>query len=116
MAHKERLLKLAEVLESEVMPDAFSLEYFKKKDEERSCGYAAMHPWFKAQGLGEVDNGLQEIVPTYEGCQGCEAAEEFFGLDWDDFRDIFAPDGWGGGAPTPHEVAARIREFVSSGH
>ena len=84
-----------------------------------ACGWACTIPSLQADGLRLTDAG----VPYFDGVEGFDAIEEFFGQtskDADSLFDIYAynPEDCDGQSdewhePTAGEVAARIRAYLS---
>lgn len=118
-------------------------------DAEESCGtaccafgHAALDPALRAQGLGlRVETHEGEFIevstpdrlaaamrqadvryaePHFEGREGTNAAEAFFGLGYDAVRHLFYPETYEGymdrDEPVPpQEVLARVLEMIASG-
>lgn len=122
--NKERLLKLAEVLETEsrgrvlTVPGSGKVEFdmglviSKNGCGTAACamGYAGLHPWFNRRGL--VYDGFNGI--KYRGVPGTSsfrAAAAFFEISRYDADELFTSSY---AAETPKQVAKRIREFVAA--
>lgn len=126
--HAERLLRLAEFLET-VPKERFDLSSWVGEDwggkQDLSCGttacamgWAATMPEFRELGLkiasqgrrvyvGEPEDGYSSSAYAIISIFGPEAEEEV----------LFYPGGWGSGgggedSPTPWGFANRIRRFV----
>lgn len=141
--NKERLLKLAELLEAdaakpdgikfdldvwaipaEVLNAPFKRPHFKSSIIPLDCGttacavgLAAISGVFKDEGLAyTLDNG--DLLPTFGHKVGFCAAEAFFELTFDQGNNLFSSEGYTGstrGAKGELKVAAKIREFVANG-
>jgi len=124
MLNKERLLHLAEILESDASNPTgikFDLAIWGVGAGEMDCGtkgcavgLACLHPDFKAQGLR-----MGRSEPMFDGYQGWEAVDEFFGTDHLQSTLLFSDDSYAdAGLPTEgaegeRAVARRIREMCA---
>ena len=120
--HEERLLMLVYVLENlpeerkimvggpEGIPKEFNMEaWYSCGTSACAVGYAAMHPWFRRQGLTlEVNYG-----PVYKGDWGYRAAQKFFGLRLSETRYLMSAFLYKRGNRA--DVYRRIRKFVKDG-
>lgn len=125
--HEERLLKLAELLETKVERKAFELWNYcdTSLEGKTGCGYVACavghamrDPWFRRRGFttGKSDSCLNTHVPFYKktGSTHNEACQEFFEISIREFGDLFTSKGYEKD-PTPKQVAKKIRKFVREG-
>lgn len=126
--NKERLLKLAEVLETDshgrilTVPGNGKVEFdmglvlwTDRDPKEHKCGtsacamgYAALHPWFIKRGLYAVGENVKVKGRTV--CSSFDAAEYFFSISSHQSSELF---GGHNGNETPKQVAKRIRKFVA---
>lgn len=123
----KRLLKLAEFLETKVPKEEFAMKHWCE-GKKPGCGtvgcaigWATTIPSFRKAGFKLYDIGSYAgippyYVPIYKNIIKFDAAEVFFGLNQKYTRYIFTKffyefDEFN--PITPHQVAARIREFVS---
>lgn len=113
--HKERLTKLAELMDG-LKPEQFDIgdwvSLYKGGEADCgtvacACGWAAITPWFKQQGLS-LDGG----TPTFDGWHGLSAAAEFFGLDRYDAERLFLGFGYDSEPVEPSDVALAIRTLI----
>lgn len=127
----ERLLRLAEHLETVVPPERFDMGIFAcvgRLDcgsEGCALGHACDIPEFRKAGLsidwGEGDSrGIRYGDVSFGGDENLSAAMKFFDIsegaalhlfmpeDDTDLEEYVAPE-----SPTPLDVAARIRHFVT---
>jgi hypothetical protein len=130
--NKRRLLKLADLLEADAKNRngvRFDLETFGstknvKKFVEPNCGtvacavgLACVSGAFKRSGLDFDVDGDGEIIPSFNGMNGCWASENFFELSTDEFDFLFVDDSYPKefrkGAKGERYVAKRIRDFVA---
>lgn len=121
--HEERLLKLAEMLETKVERKAFDIYLYYEEAEEFKCGYAGcalgyamMDPWFRRRGL--VTDGHSRApgpMNNKTGSTGFQAAMEFFAINGDEVYELFSYSGYSIENPTPKQVAKKIRKFVKEG-
>ena len=138
--NKERLLVLADFLETSVPKERFDLDEWvgdvegdpeldPKTLEYKPCGtsacasgWAATIPNFQKAGFVlVVDNG--DLSPSYRGKLGWEAVASFFGLtdcepdcypnNGTDLHSIFVTQAYKS-SPTPKQVAKRIRQVVAN--
>lgn len=121
--NKERLLKLADYLET-VPPEKFDMgtwitgeEIPGKSDEGNllecgsagcALGWATMVPEFREAGLF-----FHRTSIVFCEHDSFRAAEAFFGLDSHDSQLIFSSLEYPGGRSEPSEVSARIRDLVA---
>jgi hypothetical protein len=129
--HKQRLLKLAGLLEKDAKRKTgvkFDLKYWgtteKIKDlTEANCnttacaiGLACVSGEFKRAGLDFRVEGNGAIVPMFEGDDEFGAVNGFFEIDQDEslflFSDKSYPKKERAGAIGERAVAQRIRDFV----
>lgn len=110
---RERLLKVAEVLENLPKKRKFNranwFEGFPGECGTAACaiGYATLDPWFKKRGFG-CDN----IEPIYRESEGWSAVHEFFRLNEDQSDWLFALENYARG--NRYDVIRRIRKFVKN--
>jgi hypothetical protein len=126
--HRERLLKLADVLDdfanvkatlrsnpaSKRRPERFSLNTWACGTTACAVGVAGLHPWFRERGLGLVilpGYGFALVEPVYGVDIGWVAVERFFGLTRQDSPYLFSAHEYANGADEK-VVAARIRAYV----
>lgn len=105
---KERLLKLAEVLE-DVKPDFFDEAAWIEHDIFAcTMRWAAQHPWFRARGccVGKDD------APYFNGVAAEAAAKDFFDITELQIYYLFMSSL--GGRPNVRHVIKRIRRFVET--
>jgi hypothetical protein len=137
----KRLTKLAVYLQHEVKPKKFNLgswartyddlenriyaddaldnpQELTKKVLDTACGttacafgHAATMKSFRRAGLKLDIIGKYEEV-SYQGELGFEAAEKFFGINYDESAYLFDPTSYNLGRQTKSYVIARIRKFV----
>jgi hypothetical protein len=137
--NKQRLLKLAEVLENFdterknlVVPvGAFDMGTWANGlamngalHRRESCGTAAcamgtamLHPWFRRRGLqvGMEHGPGFGTSPYFDGWTGFSAAEAFFGIDHYESNHLFDDSAYPRTRRGPKSVAKRIRAFVADG-
>lgn len=124
--HKQRLLKLADLLEADAENEKgikFDLSDWVDTAEGRrpgiDCGTAAcavglacLSPDFQAEGLS-----LDCTMPTYEGLYGWTAVARFFEVDHGEADHLFSSYRYkpeeSKGAIGERAVAQRIRAFVA---
>jgi hypothetical protein len=111
---KDRLLKLAEFLETKQFneEEKFDLNIWKEEDE---CGTAACAiGWsasiFKDEGL-KIIKGNMRYIPVYELFRKWEAVENFFEISHEETLTLFSARSY---YPSNNHLAVvkRIREFV----
>lgn len=115
---KARLLKLAKFLREYVKSNWFNLSVWAEDGfVEKKCGTAACAlGWapscFPRSGLKLM--GKYNLIPEYNGHDGIEAGEAFFGLSSGEARYLFDPTCY----PKSHRgrlyVAKRIESFVKT--
>lgn len=123
--HKKRLLRLADFLEG-LKPKEFDIDSFVDRPGKDgrvgscgtvacACGWAATIPEFRRAGLRINQTLVYGIYfITYKGMEDGLAAEEFFGLTYDEFSHLFTRKGYYiRNKVTPKRVAKRIRNFVA---
>lgn len=129
---KKRLLKLADLLHDHsrgrrmTIPGdgrpRFDLSAWIRDED---CGTAAcavgsamLSPWFQQRGLRTVRvkawTGTIINAPAFGRKKEFDAVSAFFGVDIDDAMNLFHPLRYGPEAPTPKQVAKRIRALVAS--
>jgi hypothetical protein len=119
--HTERLLKLADFLET-VPPDKFDMNGWGREDD---CGFAGCAiGWagklFDGKGLetfplkdcreGNYNIGVR--ITDDKDIVSWRAVEQFFDMEFEDADFLFSSGEYSWNV-TPTEVAARIREFVA---
>jgi hypothetical protein len=109
----ERLLKLADFLET-VPPHSFDMKEWITFTE---CGFAGCAiGWtpkaIPGEGFILKHHMADEYYPYYNGKERWRAVEEFFELEELEAEHLFMNSKYEE-SPTPNEVAARIREFVT---
>jgi hypothetical protein len=105
--HKERLLRLADLLDI-VPADQFNLSHWKCGTTACAVGWACTIPEFQAEGLHLTDND-----PVFGDFASWPAVRMFFELDKQDANHLFFVwDYPNRNRTTPAEVATRIRELV----
>lgn len=123
MIHFDRLLKLADYLET-VRDERFSIQHWS---QETSCGttccavgHACSIPEFRELGLGLdicLDGRAGQLhrfgVPVYQWRRSYDAVSQFFGLSGAAALFLFSPEAYEIN-PAKEEVISRIREFVRS--
>lgn len=122
--HEERLLKLAELLETKIEKRTFDIGVFYEEWEGYKCGYAACavghamcDPWFKRRGFTTYESSWRKIAGPLNkktGSIGWDAVEEFFDINNEESDLLFTPLSYPEYTynPTPKQVAKRIRKFV----
>jgi hypothetical protein len=119
--NKERLLKLAEHLETKVPPKQFNMDIWGRHNGVFcgcAIGWAAQSTYFKRLGfsLKYYGDGTAEETPTYSSCgeivESVMAGRSLFDLNQDDFENLFKRPM--GDKRTPKQVAKDIRNFVKS--
>lgn len=112
--NKERLLKLAELLEN--LPEGrpkFSLEnWYHCGTAACAVGHAAIDPWFRRRGLKLIKIGRWH-EPAYRDDEGWSAVAAFFGIYIIDAEFLFSAESYDRG--DRRSVARRIRKFVKEG-
>lgn len=116
---KDRLLKLAEFLETKVPSEHFDMGTWGdgdfKKHECRSVACAL--GWATAvfpRSLKLMGDGIDEAAEVLHwktGTTGTNAAQEFFGLTHDEATDLFMP---GNGNDTVKQVTKNIRKVANA--
>lgn len=120
---KERLLKLAELLDS-VKDEEFNINRWRSSCGTVACaiGHAAGDKYFQDLGLsfippcsyptGQYSEGY---VPYYDGFSGIEASARLFGITIEDAEYLFlgrSYDLFLTGKVKPSDVAQRLRNYV----
>lgn len=125
--HKNRLLKLADLLDN-IPKKKFNLrewatvigsEIHADTSQIKECGFAGCAvgwattiPSFNRAGLRPIRNAARYVVKG-RGYYGWEAPMMFFGVDGDDANYLFSMDYYDRGSKTtPKTVARRIRHYV----
>lgn len=121
----ERLLKLAELLETKVSRKSFNFDVFYMTDEKKECGYVAcaighamIDPWFTRRGFKKGKRSRtvfnkDHATPHYKGKYGWDAVENFFDLSFEEAIFLFT-NYYSQERVTPKQVAKRIRKFVKN--
>jgi hypothetical protein len=117
----ERLLKLANFLENDVPPPRFKMDEWSDTRDfapevcgTAACaiGWATTIPAFRIEGFtGKQSDQANIVYPSYRSYESWEAVEKFFGLGKRKAEYLFDDENYPG-APTPKQVAKRIRKFV----
>lgn len=113
---RERLIELADFLD-EVPADRLTFTRWYGQGKGCAVGLAAaLHPWFKAQGLRlEEDSTGQVCWPVYGAQSDRAAVAKFFGLTLVEMNSLLDPAGYDGALePHPKQVAAKIRSFLDA--
>jgi len=127
MTGKEKLLLLADVLDTKVPDGQFDLndwtyEAFKTQvntgmyEKDYSCGFVGCAVGYACTIPAFNDLGLKfNYGPIFEGNSGWPAVSSFFGINSSSAYHLFdthaySPKEW----YNPHAVAERIREFVKA--
>lgn len=120
--NKERLLKLAEFLETSVPNEEFDLGSWRCGTTACAVGWACTMPEFTQQGLvwstmeDDFASPYYKDQVTGKEFSGWNAVGKFFlGVEKDYMLkyNLFAPDFYPSN-PTPQMVAARIRQTVEN--
>lgn len=130
--HKQRLLKLADLLETNAKNKKgarFDMFSWGKVDDPKnaiSCGthccamgLAALSGQFKRAGLLAVIDGIGRVRFRWKGrpIDGNSAAEKLFGISADEALSFFSPRGSSYdanvGARAERHLAKTVREFVA---
>lgn len=116
---KQRLLKLADHLENNVMDHEFDMKEWKCGTTACAVGHAASIPSFQRAGLKLVSyrmkvsgDGYKAFCPIYKGDYGYLGVANFFGIGVDEAHSLFDPDEYPIDRRDVRTVAKRIREFV----
>jgi hypothetical protein len=119
--HTKRLLKLADFLETKVPRKRFNMtdwssvaDFSAAQCDTAACafGWATTIPSFRRAGLSSRNSVFgPSIVPSFNGLEGSDAAEEFFGLGSLAVDNLFYGHSYEK-PPTPKQVAKRIRKLV----
>lgn len=108
----ERLLKLAEFLETKVEPGRFDIKCWRRGDLNEcgtaGCAFGWATVCFAADGL-VFSNG----EPTFGTAYGFDAADDFFDIDSEESWDLFDSDSYCNEEVSPQMVATRIRQMVA---
>ncbi len=121
--HRNRLLKLARLLNTKKVAAHFNLNNWltgelkdlvsKKKDcGTTACavGWACTIPQFRKAGLRIYNNPLySDYWPDSKGTLGFAGVCKFFGLSNDEAMSLFHPQGYSWVKVTPTDVADKIR-------
>ncbi len=132
MFHKNRLLKLANFLET-VKPKDFNLSSWKRETTNGVCkticcavGFAATIPSFKKAGLrlSSIDKNntfvfyndedVTEYQIHYEQWESWSAVGKFFGLNSEEYNYLFSDTYYGNFNSGPKHVAKRIKKFIET--
>lgn len=124
---KERLLKLADLLEADAKNktglrfDMGNWGTITDPTKPVSCGttacamgLAALSGAFKRAGLGYRISGEQLLITMHDRVDAMEAAEKLFGISYEEAEYLFI-DTAGEGARGERAVAKQIRKFVARG-
>lgn len=120
--HRGRLLKLASFLEK-LPPESFNIKnWVTKMPDENGCGTVACAiGWcpvvFPRSGIRYEKSRYstsdivrfqnRDLIPVF-------GAEDFFGLNYEEVVSLFFQMGYNKPNPLAQEVAAKIRDFVTS--
>lgn len=114
--HKDKLLKLAEFLETRVPKKAFNLAIWTTGGYEEptpECGSTACALGWAAKarlfGLGLIGD-----TPMYGTKMGFDAAKEVFNITFREAAFLFSPGTSPSGERDVCAVAKRIRQFANS--
>jgi hypothetical protein len=120
--NKDRLLKLAEYLETSVKPEEFDMRYWKCGTVACAMGHACSIPEFIEAGLyleftgtdegGRCEYGVRMIDHMDHILYGFDVAGELFNITRDQASYLFSLSDDDYDDETPAYVASRIREFV----
>jgi hypothetical protein len=119
----DRLLALANFLRDEVSKNIFEMTDWVCDSRACAVGWACQIPKFRKLGLSfkfemlEDDSGINMKVnpfPVYKGFEGEDAVKEFFGIEHEDFYNLFSHCGYKSENPSPKTVAAKIEKFVAN--
>lgn len=119
--NKERLLKLAEKLDS-VPPDSFGMYHWYSNGCSTSCGFkacaagwAATIPEFAEAGFViEYSTKGLSCGPRFNQYEGFAAVQSFFGIDSSAADYLFGSYDPNENSDEPWYVANKIREFVKN--
>jgi hypothetical protein len=128
-AYKNRLIKLAEILENFeeekknlVEPiTSFNMASWKCGTAACAAGIASLHPWFRRRGLKLGLFYNTSLSPGYKNNTGYFALSRFFGLSIGrpgdprtDETAVFDPCHYGKRKPTPKIVAKALRKLAET--
>lgn len=112
----DKLLRLAEHLETQVKPRFFNMEVWAETEECGTVACAAGHacsiPEFRRAGFKIVYKSDGNLYPQYRGRESFDAIDKFFGLTDADTDFIFSKNSYPSKKVTPKMVARRIRKLV----
>jgi hypothetical protein len=111
--HRERLQQMVTMLRGlpEEPPVSFQILSWHCGTSACAVGHACLDPAFQEQGL-ELDR--LNSAPVFDGKEGWEAVERFFGLTHTQATYLFYFEAYdSGSAATADEVADRIESFLA---